>query len=145
VPIPIDAWRRLDQANGLAGTLGQDGNFAWTAFGPTNVAIHRVSVAAELGDPGEAIRIAGPVNADRLPEGLTSRRAQLHLALAWAQAQRKRDADAVLHLMEADRIAPDATRYNVVIREMVREMLARQKRSKTSALISLAVRAGILV
>ncbi|MEV8517594.1 helix-turn-helix transcriptional regulator [Dactylosporangium sp. NPDC051484] len=30
-----EAWRRLDQADGLAAMLGHDGNFAWTAFGPT--------------------------------------------------------------------------------------------------------------
>lgn len=33
------------------------------------------------------------------PEGLISRRAQVHLDLAWAQAQRKRDAETTLHLV----------------------------------------------
>jgi len=65
--------------------------------------------------------------------------------LAWAHAQRRRDVDAVLHLMEAERVAPEAVRYNVLVRELVRVMLARQKRgTKTSALYSLAVRAGVL-
>ena len=49
------AWARLDQADRLAGMLGEDANHGWTAFGPTNVAIHRVSVAVELGDAGEAV------------------------------------------------------------------------------------------
>lgn len=140
----VEAWRRLDQAEVLADMLGQDGNYAWTAFGPTNVAIHRVSVAAELGDPAEAIRAADAVDPDRLPVALKSRRAQVHLDLAWAQIQRKRDADALLHLMEAERTAPEMVRYNVMARELVREMLARQKKSKTSALHRLAVRAGVL-
>jgi transcriptional regulator with XRE-family HTH domain len=139
-----EAWRRLDQAEALAVMLGHDGNYAWTAFGPTNVAIHRVSVAAELGDPGEAIRAADAVNPDLLPVGLSSRRAQVHLDLAWAQVQRKRDADALLHLMEAEQTAPEMVRYNVMARELIREMLARQKKSKTSALHRLAVRAGVL-
>jgi integrase len=30
--------------------LGHDGNHAWTAFGPTNVAVHDLSGAMELGD-----------------------------------------------------------------------------------------------
>jgi len=34
------AWRRFDQADALAQLLGTDANYAWTAFGPTNVAIH---------------------------------------------------------------------------------------------------------
>jgi hypothetical protein len=142
---PAEAWRRLDQAQGLADMLGEDGNFAWTAFGATNVGIHRVSVAAELGDPVAALRAAESVELDRLPAGLKSRRAQMHLDLAWAETQRKRDADAVLHLLEAERVAPESVRYNVIVRELVRAMLTRQKRGgRTSALHSLAVRAGVL-
>lgn len=139
-----EAWRRLDVADDLADMLGRDANLAWTAFGKTNVAIHRVSVAAELGDPAEAVRVSDAVDTDRLPDGLNGRRAQVHLDLAWAQAQRRRDADAVLHLLEAERVAPQAVRYNVMVRELVREMLARQKRVKTSVLHRLAVSAGVL-
>jgi len=66
------AWERLDVAERLASMLGHDANHAWTAFGPTNVAIHRVSVAAELGDPGEALAAATAVDLGALPEGLTA-------------------------------------------------------------------------
>ena len=31
---------RLRRAQYLADALGEDGNYGWTAFGPTNVAIH---------------------------------------------------------------------------------------------------------
>jgi hypothetical protein len=128
----------------LAQRLGFDANFEWTAFGPTNVAIHRVSVAAELGDAGEALRLAQYVEPANLPDGLFSRRAQVHLDLAWAQAQRKRDAEATLNLLDAERVAPEAVRYNVIVREIVREILARGKAGKSSALHDLAVRAGVL-
>jgi transcriptional regulator with XRE-family HTH domain len=140
----VEAWRRLDVAQRLADRLGHDANYAWTAFGPTNVAIHRVSVSAELGDASGALDAAMSIDPGNLPEGLNSRRAQVNLDLAWAQAQRKRDAEAILHLLEAERIAPAAVRYNVVVREMVREMLARSKRTRSSALHGLAVRAGVL-
>ncbi|MDQ7910744.1 hypothetical protein RB614_40250 [Phytohabitans sp. ZYX-F-186] len=140
-----EALRRLDLADQLADMLGEDGNFAWTAFGATNVAIHRVSVAAELGDPAEALRLAEPVDPERLPAGLNSRRAQVHLDLAWAHAQRKRDAEALLQLMEAEQLAPESVRYNVIVRELVREMLGRQRHGvKSSALHGLAVQAGVL-
>lgn len=140
----FEAWERLNRADRLAQLLGEDGNHLWTAFGPTNVALHRVSVAAELGDAGEALRAATEIETDRFPEGLRSRRAQLHLDLAWAQAQRKRDAEATLHLLEAEQVAPQVVHYNVVVRELIREMLARGNRSQTSALDKLAVRASVL-
>jgi hypothetical protein len=138
------AWERLNTAESLAGLLGEDANHAWTAFGPTNVKLHRISVATELGDAGDAVRLAAGVDTGQLPEGLTSRRAQVHLDLAWAQSQRKRDAEATLHLMEAERTAPEAVRYNVLVRELVREMLTRAGKSQTSALNELAVRAGVI-
>ena len=139
-----EAWGRLDRAEYLAGLLGHDGNFAWTAFGPTNVKLHRISVATEMGDAAEAVRLAADVDPQRMPEGLTSRRAQVHLDLAWAQAQRKHDAEATLHLLEAERTAPETLRYNVIVRELVRDMLARSGRSQTKALSDLAVRAGVI-
>ena len=139
-----EAWERLDRAERLAQLLGEDANHLWTAFGPTNVALHRVSVAAELGDAGEALRAATEIDVTNFPPGLKSRRAQLHLDLAWAQAQRKRDAEATLHLLEAEQVAPQVVHYNVSVRELIREMLARAGRSQTSALDKLAVRASVL-
>jgi transcriptional regulator with XRE-family HTH domain len=139
-----EAWLRLDRAEALAALLGEDGNHAWTGFGPTNVVIHRVSVAAELGDAGEALRTATAVDLERLPAGLLSRRAQVNLDLAWAQAQRRRDAEATLHLLEAERIAPQVIRHNVIAQEIVREMLTRGSRRQTTALSRLAERAGLL-
>jgi hypothetical protein len=139
-----EAWRRLDHADRLASLLGYDGNHAWTAFGATNGAIHRVSVAAELGDPAEAVVAAGMIDVDRLPAGLLSRRAQVHLDLAWAQMQRKHDAEATLHLLEAERAAPEAIRYNVMARETLREMLRRQRKKPTRTLTDLGARAGAL-
>jgi transcriptional regulator with XRE-family HTH domain len=138
------AWERIERAHRLADMLGEDGNYAWTAFGPTNVAIHRVSVAAELGDPGEALRAAATVDTERLPSGLASRRAQVQLDLAWAQAQRKRDAEATLHLLDAERVAPEVIRHNVIAQELVREMLARGRKAQTRSLTDLATRAGLL-
>ena len=138
-----EAWARLDAADQLAELVGEDANHAWTAFGPTNVRIHRVTVATELGDPAEALRAAAEVDPSSLAEGLRSRRAQVNLDLAWAQAHRKRDAEATLYLLEAERSAPEAIRYNTQVRDLLREMLARSRRPN-SVLQDLSVRAGAL-
>jgi hypothetical protein len=48
----------IGEAQAIAGRLGQDRNDFWTIFGPTNVAIHAVSVDVELGDPAAGLRKA---------------------------------------------------------------------------------------
>jgi transcriptional regulator with XRE-family HTH domain len=135
---------RLGRADALATMLGSDANHSWTAFGPTNVAVHRVSVAAEMGDPAEALAAAAAIDLDRLPVGLRSRRAQVHLDLAWAHSRRKRDAEATLHLLEAERAAPESIRYNVTARETLHDLLSRQRRTTTRTLTDLATRAQVV-
>jgi len=139
-----EAQAHLNAATRLADHLRHDGNHAWTGFGPTNVAIHRVAVAAELGDASDTVRLATAVNTDRLPVGLASRKAQVQLNLAWAQGQRRRDPEAVLHLLEVERTAPQLLQHDVMIHELLRELLRRERRSATPALRNLAVRAGVL-
>src|SRR5262249_13284402 len=51
---PTGARRHLDAATGHATPLGTDGNHWWSAFGPTNVAVHTASAALALGDPAGA-------------------------------------------------------------------------------------------
>lgn len=138
------ATERLRRAQYLADALGEDGNHGWTAFGPTNVAIHQVSVAAELGDAAAAIHYAEQIDSSNLPEVLRSRRAQVHLDAAWAYAQHKDDAAVVINLMETERVAPQVLRYNVVARGILRELLKRERRSATPGLRPLAARAGVL-
>lgn len=135
---------RLQQAQALADQLGEDGNYGWTGFGPTNVAIHRVSTAAELGDATEAIAKAERIDVSGLPDGLLSRRAQIHIDMAWAHTQRRADTAAVVNLLEAERVAPQTLRYNVLVRELLREMLKRERRAATPGLRALALRAGVL-
>ena len=138
-----DALDRLAQAERLSTRLGHDGNHCWTAFGPTNVAIHAVSIAAELGDAGEAVRLSRQVDAARLPAGLTSRRAQLHLDLAWAYTQQRRDSDAILQLLEAEQIAPQLIQFRPRVREAVSDLVGRG-RGASGVLHDLATRAGVL-
>lgn len=139
-----EATERLRRAEYLADALGADANYGWTAFGPTNVAIHQVSTAAELGDAQEAIGKAEMLDTDGLPEGLKSRRAQVHIDTAWAYSQHREDAAVVINLLEAERVAPQTLRYNVIVREMLRELLKRERRSATPGLRQLAKRAGVL-
>lgn len=138
-----EAGARLATAERLGELLGHDGNHAWTAFGPTNVLIHRGSVAAELGDPSRVLATATLIDPEALPRELKGRRSQIHIDLAWAQVQARNDAEATLHLLQAERIAPEALRYSPLAREMVRELVRRTRRP-LPGLHALAARAGVL-
>ncbi|GHB42373.1 hypothetical protein GCM10010377_36540 [Streptomyces viridiviolaceus] len=74
----------LDEAERAARRLGTDANHVWTAFGPTNVAIHRVATAAELGDMQVAVDLGPRIDTAGLP---TERRTR-HNLRSGASAQR---------------------------------------------------------
>jgi hypothetical protein len=72
----------LDEADEAGRRLGADGNYHWTAFGPTNILLHRVNIATTLGDAGQAIDHARHVDLDKVP--ITERRAALFVDVARA-------------------------------------------------------------
>jgi transcriptional regulator with XRE-family HTH domain len=138
-----DARRHLRQARELADVLGQDGNFLWTGFGDTNVAIHELSVAVQLGDARQAHALGAALDTDRLPDVLVGRRSQVHLDLSRAAADVQDDGLAVLHLLEAERVAEQAVSRNTTAHGVIRVLLSRERRNSTPGLRALARRAGI--
>jgi transcriptional regulator with XRE-family HTH domain len=134
----------IREAEATARRLGQDRNDFWTIFGPTNVAIHAVSVDVELGDPAAGLRKAPSVDPSRLSPELVERRVYHMIDLARGYAQQRNDAAAVLTLLEAERAAPEEVRYHVIVPEMLRELLKRERRAATTGLRSLAARVGVL-
>jgi hypothetical protein len=126
------------EARATADRLGQDRNDFWTAFGPTNVALHEVSTAVELGDAGEVVRKGEALDPSRFPPGLLGRRAQVFIDLARGYTQQRKDAAAVNMLLEAERIAPEAVRYQVIVKEMLRELLRRERAPREHATVALA-------
>ncbi len=61
----------LGRAEALAAQLGEDGNYWQTAFGPTNVELHRLSAALDLGDVVYVVERAPQVDC-RLDAGRAS-------------------------------------------------------------------------
>lgn len=139
-----DALRHLGVARQLAAELAVDGNWLWTAFGPTNVAIHEVAVHVDLGETKRAIQFGEIIDTDGLPEVLLGRRSQVHLDLARAAAQLYDDQLAVLHLLEAERVAAQAISRNATARSLLVELLARERKGATPGLRALASRAEVL-
>ena len=142
---PTAAARQLAAAAELAELLRRDENRLWTGFGPTNVRIHQVSVAVELRRPERAIEIGNRLDTSALPPPLVSRRAQVHLDLAAALCLTSGGGPAgLLHLLEAERIAPELVRVSYAGRSLVGELLRHERRARTPGLRQLAARAGVL-
>ncbi|MFD2398514.1 multiprotein-bridging factor 1 family protein [Prauserella oleivorans] len=134
---------RLDTAQRLADRLGRDTNIGYTAFGPTNVTIHRMSAAVALDDPYQLLATSERLDLMRMPTGLRGRRAQFHLDSAWAHTQIDEDALAVLHLLETDRIAPEIVYTSRTAHNLIRDLMARERRRDVPGLRELAIRTGV--
>ncbi|MEN3613269.1 helix-turn-helix transcriptional regulator [Plantactinospora sp. ZYX-F-223] len=136
---------RLTEGQNLAAELKTDQNRLWTGFGPTNVLIHSVSAAVKAGNGGRAIEIGTKLDTSCLPSALVGRRAQVHLDLAAATAMTSDGGSlAVLHLLEAERVAPESVRVNVQARALLLDLMSKERRSATPGLRPLAERAGLL-
>ncbi|HEY6424379.1 MAG TPA: helix-turn-helix transcriptional regulator [Pseudonocardiaceae bacterium] len=134
----------LGKAGQLAEMLGCDHNWLWTGFGPTNVAIHQLSVHARLGSATRALQLGATINTDGLPTALRGRRSQVHLDLSWAAASQADDTLAILHLLEAERVARQAVSRNASARKLLSTLLKRERRGAAPGLRGLAARAGLL-
>ncbi len=137
-----EAHSALKAAEGCAAELGQDRADLATAFGPTNVAIHQVTIAIELGDARGALRHVPLVQLDRMPKPLTERRARFLIDVARSYAHVKDDTAAIDALIQAETIAPDELRHHRLTHELVLQLLAWE--SRTSELRALAGRCNLL-
>jgi transcriptional regulator with XRE-family HTH domain len=114
----------VTEAEASAGRLGVDGNYVWTAFGPTNVKIHQVCVAMEFGDVQRAIEIAPSLDTSALP---VERRVRHAIETSRAYSRWNRVDDALTALLDAEQVGPDQVRYHRLSRMIVREILARPR------------------
>lgn len=97
----------VDQAEEVAKQQGADLNEDWTAFGPTNVGLHRVDVLARFEDGWSALEAADALGDAEL-SGLThERRAQHLITMARAQLLTRDKHHAATSLVEAERLAPE--------------------------------------
>ncbi|MER7348853.1 helix-turn-helix transcriptional regulator [Streptomyces aurantiacus] len=106
----------LREAESAATRLGADANHMWTAFGPTNVAIHKVATAGELGDFQIASELGPQVDTSGLP---TERRVRHDLEVARALTARNRTDEALAVVLEAEQMAPEQVRHHYMSRELV--------------------------
>jgi len=131
----------LKEADEAATRLGYDANHMWTAFGPTNVAIHRVATAMELGDVQVALDQGPRIDASALP---IERRVRHELELARALSARNRVDEALPRILDAEELAPEQVRYHYISRQLVTSWVRSQKGKPSYALVELAKRLRVI-
>jgi transcriptional regulator with XRE-family HTH domain len=140
-----DAWTARDRlrehALPAANAVGE-GNVLWTVFGPTNVHLHAMSVEMESGEAGEGLRIADQIDVTNSPS--LERQTTFYLELARLHEQRRDDAGALIHLMNAETSGPEDLRYNLLARDLVRGLLKRARPSLAPQVRALAKRIDLL-
>ena len=120
-----------------AGRLGADANYMWTAFGSTNVAIHRVNTAMEFGDVQIALDIGPALDTSGLP---TERRVRHALDVARAYSARNRRDEGLAVVLDAERMAPEQVRHHYISRQLVLTWMRQQRRPPSLELAGLAAR-----
>ncbi|MFF4903661.1 helix-turn-helix domain-containing protein [Streptomyces sp. NPDC001260] len=129
----------LDRAREIAARLGEDRNDFDTEFGPTNVEIHAVSTAVELGDAGLALEVAEQVDTSGLsPE----RQGRFLLDVARAHAQRRHVGEATAALLEAEALTPEQVHDHHSAREVIRDLIQLSEPRVPESLRGLAERSA---
>ncbi|MEV6953537.1 helix-turn-helix transcriptional regulator [Streptomyces sp. NPDC051183] len=105
----------LAEAERIAASTGEAVNVHWLAFGPTNVAVHRVSVLAELDEYGQATQAARGVT---IPGDWPKSRKSHHYAELARSQMWTGDLDSSFqNLLRARKAAPQQARYHQTVRE----------------------------
>ncbi|MFI7096729.1 helix-turn-helix domain-containing protein [Streptomyces lydicus] len=136
-----EAKEEIQKAREIAARIGEDRNDFNLEFGPTNVEIHAVSIAVELGDAGEALDIGLSINA----EGLSlERQGRLLMDLGRAYTQRRRIPEATELFLRAESLTPEMVRTHGASRAAIKDLVLMSGNKPTSDLAELAERADAM-
>jgi transcriptional regulator with XRE-family HTH domain len=130
----------LRHAGRAAEHLGEDANYWQTGFGPSNVELHRVSAALDLGDVTHVIEAGCRIDVDNLP---VERQVTHLIDVARALSFGAKDEEALQVLLTAEQKAPMIMRHSTAVREVARWMYRRAPATggmKSSLLLALAER-----
>ena len=135
------------EAATAARLLGGDRNDHWSAFGPTNVGVHRVTALAELHEGGRAVEQAEGLGAEQLSCLPRERRANHLLDVARGFGQWGRRDEAVALVLEADSLAQEEVRCRPLAQTLVTELVRSHPRGTAPSvpLARLAREIGIQV
>lgn len=132
-----------EEASHLADARFAGSHDSATAFGPTNVLLHRVSAYIRLGRSSEALNYAARIDhqaVERLPR---ERRSALLLDIATAHHQLGHYEQAVSALLRADRVATEEVRCRPASQALITSLVNHPGHAPSAQLQSLARHAGV--
>jgi transcriptional regulator with XRE-family HTH domain len=133
---------RLEDVTTLTAAIADKSNVLWTAFGPTNLELHRVSIEMEAGDAAEALRLADLVDPSRLPS--RERLFTFSLEIARCYELRREDAAVLLQLLSLEELAPEDLARQPMAREILYNLMRRARPMHARQGEALAKRLGLL-
>ncbi|GAA5002139.1 hypothetical protein GCM10025734_38490 [Kitasatospora paranensis] len=134
------AYEYLREAREMAAAVGDGRNDYNTEFGPTNVGLHEVAVAVDLGDAGIALRAVNSIDPSVLS---TERQTRFHIDVARAYTQRRQTDDAVARLLTARDLSPEMFRAMPMVKQLVTDLLTMSQPT-SDQLRGLARELGVL-
>ena len=139
------AWDLLARAREIARRLGTDRNDFHTSFGPTNVRMHGVHLAAEEGDAHEALRLADDVEVPEPGGVLPLERSTRYLVEVMHAHRLTGDDFGTLHMLrQIMEASPEEIRYFPLVREAVQGLLKRPRPQTRKEVHGLAEHVGVL-
>lgn len=119
------AWQHLAEAETAAARLNTERNDFQTVFGPTNVQIHAVEIAVELGQPDIALTRAQYIDTTNI----SSKERIVHhgIDMARAYGQAGQDTPAVRALKSVARISPHYVHNHPMARALTTQLLQRSQ------------------
>ncbi|MBQ1096350.1 helix-turn-helix domain-containing protein [Streptomyces sp. b94] len=134
--------RLTEHAATAARRVPDDSNVAWTVFGPTNVALHALSIDMEAGETGEALHTADAIDTSGLPS--LEREFTCGLEVAACHSQRRDDAAALLALRDLEALAPEDLARTPLARQLVLTVIRRARAMHARQAEQLAKRIGLV-
>jgi transcriptional regulator with XRE-family HTH domain len=131
----------------VAAHLGPNRNENWSAFGATNVLVHRVSALADMQSAGRVIEVANDIPQGDLLRLPRERRASHLLDVSRGYLQAGQRDEAATTLLDADQLAREEVRCRDLTRSIITDLVRSYPPgvSPPPALIRLARAVGVTV
>ncbi|MYR60233.1 helix-turn-helix domain-containing protein [Streptomyces sp. SID625] len=134
--------RLVKQAAPAARKVPDATNIAYTVFGPTNIALHALSIDMEAGETGEALHTADSIDTSGLPS--LEREFTFGLEVAACHSQRRDDAATLLALLNLEALAPEDLARTALARHLILTVIRRARAMHARQAEQMAERIGLI-